>query len=403
MELWVPALNEDPLKARELLLCEPFSSRDAKESSRVIANIVSLNQAEPAGFMKALKAARNDLHGLPFLLGNDCQVDVEYAQLFSTTARIVKAEMREVRFVFGDKDYERNATARLFQNLDEQLAPLEKEQGTDGAPLERATTAALMQILAPGPALHREFMAQRFAKKERLETTQALARLALFAPEDAVRAEAIKGLQGRPARDYKEILMQGFRYPLPAVWSRAAAALVKLECKDALADLIGVLERPDPQAPVQQKIDGKEAAVVRELVRVNHHRNCLLCHAPAQGAPADVLTARVPLSDQAFSISSSAYYGAPAQLAFAVRVDITYLRQDFSMMTRVEKARPWPEYQRFDFLVRTRVLTTEEAAECETLFAKQGTPPSHAAAQTAAANLPASSQRNRRRKPGGIC
>jgi hypothetical protein len=45
-----------------------------------------------------------------------------------------------------------------------------------------------------------------------------------------------------------------------------------------------------------------------------------------------------------------------------VRVDVTYLRQDFSLLQPVADANPWPEMQRFDFLVRTRVLTESEAA-----------------------------------------
>ena len=44
-----------------------------------------------------------------------------------------------------------------------------------------------------------------------------------------------------------------------------------------------------------------------------------------------------------------------------VRLDVTYLRQDFSLLQPVADAHPWPEMQRFDFLVRTRVLTPKEA------------------------------------------
>jgi hypothetical protein len=44
-----------------------------------------------------------------------------------------------------------------------------------------------------------------------------------------------------------------------------------------------------------------------------------------------------------------------------VRVDMTYLRQDFSMMLPVENADPWPRMQRYDFLVRTRTVTAQEA------------------------------------------
>jgi hypothetical protein len=44
----------------------------------------------------------------------------------------------------------------------------------------------------------------------------------------------------------------------------------------------------------------------------------------------------------------------------AVRVDVTYLRQDFSLTLPVADAHPWPEMQRYDFLVRSRELTEEE-------------------------------------------
>lgn len=45
-----------------------------------------------------------------------------------------------------------------------------------------------------------------------------------------------------------------------------------------------------------------------------------------------------------------------------VRIDVTYLRPDFSVLQAVGDASPWPEMQRFDFLVRTRELTEQEAA-----------------------------------------
>jgi hypothetical protein len=50
-------------------------------------------------------------------------------------------------------------------------------------------------------------------------------------------------------------------------------------------------------------------------------------------------------------------------------IDMTYLRQDFSVLQPVADARPWPEMQRFDFLVRTRQVNAEEAATYRTLFA----------------------------------
>jgi hypothetical protein len=55
-----------------------------------------------------------------------------------------------------------------------------------------------------------------------------------------------------------------------------------------------------------------------------------------------------------------------------VRADVTYLRQDFSQLQKVPDAKPWPEMQRFDFLVRTRVLTEADAKKYQAELAKVG-------------------------------
>jgi hypothetical protein len=51
-----------------------------------------------------------------------------------------------------------------------------------------------------------------------------------------------------------------------------------------------------------------------------------------------------------------------------VAFDVTYLREDFSLKMPVADAEPWPEMQRFDFLVRTRQLTDTEALAYRELF-----------------------------------
>jgi hypothetical protein len=122
--------------------------------------------------------------------------------------------------------------------------------------------------------------------------------------------------------------------------------------------LVDLLEQPDPRLPVV-KTAGK-APVVRELVRINHHRNCLMCHAPGTGnLSSEVLTAQVPIPGEPLPTPSQGY--GNSQPDILVRVDVTYLRQDFSVFQPVGDAHPWPEMQRFDFLVRERTLTKEEA------------------------------------------
>ena len=72
-----------------------------------------------------------------------------------------------------------------------------------------------------------------------------------------------------------------------------------------------------------------------------------------------------------------------------VRIDVTYLRQDFSQLQAVENARPWPAMQRFDFLVRTRELTADEASEYRRLLKREPgvLPPNHRAALMALREL----------------
>ena len=141
-----------------------------------------------------------------------------------------------------------------------------------------------------------------------------------------------------------------------------------------------MLEAPDPRAPQMKEIEGKKVSVVRELVKVNHLRNCLLCHAPADtnavtrlgtgskegpklNLPAMLsLTAPVPLPNQQLPTPSpSGGYGQFSIPGTLVRIDVTYLRQDFSVKLPVVDAKPWPDMQRFDFLVRTRQVTEQEA------------------------------------------
>jgi hypothetical protein len=250
-----------------------------------------------------------------------------------------------------------------------------------------ARIAALMQILAPESSSMRKGLVTYLAAVSHPEATHALAKLAIFSKERSVRENACDALKVRRERDYTEILLSGLHYPWPAVARHAADAIVRLERKDLVPQLVAVLEQPDPRLPEVKKAGDKSVAAVRELVRVNHHRNCLLCHAPLHNmvrqtvsettvevggkvtttrkvaelntAPDEVPTAQVPIPGEPLPTPSEGY--GNSQPDILVRLDVTYLRQDFSEMQSVAEAHPWPEMQRFDFLVRTRSVTDEEA------------------------------------------
>jgi hypothetical protein len=380
-----PLLNEDLGRVTELTFGEPFAKgTDTEEATaHIIAKVNHLNGKDPDGFLKALTAHRGDLRGLPFRMGDACRTPYEDAVLFGEVVEVVhrsESSMRDSRFVVPD-DFWKALDLRWKDDKDTRREKASAEE------LECAKVAALTQIFAPAPDPYRAGLAKHLASVAHADAGRALARLAIFDPEESVRQAALAALKGRPAQQYAAILMDGFRYPLPAVAKRAADAIVKLECKEVLADLVAVLEQPDPRAPVKQKPDGQEATVVREVVRINHHRNCLLCHAPADpDRPArGILTVPVPLPDQRLPESSA--YGFGLSPDIFIRTDVTYLRQDFSMMLPVENATPWPDVQRFDFLVRTRVVTAAETADYAEQIAKQGTPPSHLAAQHALREL----------------
>src|SRR5262249_1751236 len=122
-----------------------------------------------------------------------------------------------------------------------------------------------------------------------------------------------------------------------------------------------LLREPAPATPVVRPGTGKPPQVPT-LVRINHLRNCRMCHAPSTKAT-DALRGPVPTPGLPLP---AAYYGdRSGPTTIFVRADITYLRQDFSLMQEVEQAKPWPAMQRFDFVIGGRDATPEEMARLE--------------------------------------
>ncbi len=203
--------------------------------------------------------------------------------------------------------------------------------------------------------------------------TAALADRAMFDLSPRERQAAREALVGRPPEQFRQRLLAGLRYPWPPVADHAAEALVSVGDADASPALLGLVDLPDPAAPFRSE---QGVWVKRELVRVNHLRNCLLCHA-ASGSQNDLVRGAMPIPGEQLP---KVYYCDPR--ANFVRADITFLRQDFSVQRRVANARPWPALQRYDYFVRTRELTpAEEAAMAaqSTSKAQQSTYPQHMA------------------------
>ncbi|MBM4067563.1 MAG: HEAT repeat domain-containing protein [Planctomycetes bacterium] len=314
-------------------------------TAKGIARINHLNKKGTDHFMKVLVKSRPDLAGLPFMMGDACRMDKKQSAQF----------VKEV--------------ARVRGMLQEPFAGLTQKQSFEPEfmPLRIATW---MQMLASEPSAMQKRLVRFVAASDRDEATRSLARLAVFSFESEVRDSAVKELADRSGEESDDILLQGLRYPWPDVARFAADAIVKLQRKDLVPRLVGFLDEPDPRAPVARQVDGKEVFQVRELVRINHHQNCLLCHAPgntpdikmdAFARTAEVVTGAVPIIGQPLPPPSQGYDPSSSP-DIRIRADITYLRQDFSLLQPVANAAPWPDKQRFDFLVRTRDITPQEAA-----------------------------------------
>jgi hypothetical protein len=371
----VPEVSLEDSLARGLPADEGF-----EHIAHLIEKINHVNTAKTDAFVEALIARRSDVGGLPYTMGDACRLSAERGQQFLSELRVLRGAM-------GDP-------ANLAKHL-----PNPTSQPSSEATI-KARVAALVQVVGPEGAQLGQEMVKYLAKITHMDATRALAKLAIFSEEDQVRKDALAALTVRRVialasnakapqdQDYTDILLAGLNYPWPAVAERAADAIVQLKRQDLAPQLVEVLDRPDPRAPQLREKDSKKVPVVREVVRINHLRNCLLCHSP--GSPAAVqgstpdgdprtkevvdevrevrrgpvageLTAPVPVPGQQLSPPSPSGYGRSTIPDILVKFDVTYLRQDFSVKLPVADAQPWPAVQRFDFLVRTRELTEPEA------------------------------------------
>ena len=368
-----------------------------KQAAHQLAKINHLNAKKTDAFMTALLESRADLAGLPFVMGDDCRTDPTRGMHFQTAVNNVRAALGGPAFNFGRGGRalggsgfqpisgggqaggmpmppngaptaglpmaQATPTPAAFWAQFAAICAAEDtaRPATDKAGCEHATVAriaALMQILAPESVEFRTGLVKYLAAVSHVEATKALAKLAIFTIEDDLRTAATDALKVRREADYTAVLAAGLRYPFPAVAKRAAEVIAKIGRKDMIPELVKVLDEADPRLPRDR--GGKP--VVREMVRLNHHRNCMMCHAPgtAAGIQPTVFTAEVPVQGKSLNPPSQGYNRVTAHPDLLVRLDVTYLRQDFSAMLPVADAAPWPEMQRYDFVVRERTLSTHE-------------------------------------------
>jgi phage FluMu protein Com len=321
--------GDDRTEAQRLHLLAATAAREGKSLDVVLQRI----------------SQRPDLAGLPLRLGYESRLSADAADRLHQAALALRSQ--------------------LFAVTQAGVAPLQAKllrnalnaEGSSQKWLRPEALPALRQLLMAEGASIREVLVERVARIADRRASAELAHLALYDLDDAVRRAAVSALAQRPHEDYRQILVDGFRYPWSAVADHAAAALVALDLRETTSALRKFLEQAEPQAAFKKP--GKDALYVREVVRLNHWHNCLLCHAPSL-SERDKPRGFVPPTDQAPPPSFTREYYAARRPGLFVRADTTYLRQDFSVPLPVTNPGKWPEVQRFDFLVRERPAADAE-------------------------------------------
>ncbi len=327
----------------------------------------------PEEFIHWVRANRAELTGLPFLLGKECQL-AQGANLGLAADRVrtkLDEAFRQRPALWNSPKV--SATEVFWAALtgSQEFGQLPESRPDPPEP-KAYLFPALLQILGPEANGFRRGLVDYLSRDNGAEATRALVKHVLFDIDADVRYAAMLALRERPQESYTPLLLDGLGYPWAAVARHAAEALAFFERTDLVPKLVDLLDQPDPTAPFDKMQAGKKISVVREMVRINHHRNCLLCHAASDGRVLGQVLGRVPDPDQELPPSLSVQYYGFGQGDVFVAADITYLRQDFSVLQPVKNHGKWPHLQRFDFLVRTRLATTDDHRHWQTVQDKEG-------------------------------
>jgi hypothetical protein len=391
----------------------PFKRRDTRGDEELRRQLFAAPEldldAEPGTAARVVRTARHggsrfadpvceplskrpDLQGLPVALGGDCRLDEPSARALQVRSSELRRHLAKC-VVDGVPDAAllRHRLLDRAGNLrcrDEEVPALEQILQAEGRPVR----LLLVELLSRAPGRR---------------ASAALAARAVFDPSAEVREAAARALVGRPPSEYRPVLLDGLRYPWAPAADHAAEALVALDDLGSLPQLADLLGEPDPALPAPRAFHDIDTAllrsqpwppgvwpatavvlderqggrwrtallpfpdgvprpipaladnvsVVREVVRVNHLRNCLLCHAASFGWT-DPVRGPVPSPDRPLPPPETVYY--EGQSGTFVRADVTYLRQDFSVPQPVANPGKWPVYQRYDYVVRTRYPTEDE-------------------------------------------
>lgn len=294
---------------------------------------------------------RPDLQGLPMRRDPSVWLPSSESDAFRDASVIIRKSLGELAGQPASRNRRIVVQPQVLSARPEVVARVMHQMlQIDSAPLRQVMLAQLKKIKAPA-------------------TTRALAHQAIYEPLPELRKLAIAALASRTSTDYVPVLIEAFRSAWPPAADHAADALTTLAPPEAVADLVKCLESFESAAP---QLNKKGEPIVQELVRINHSRNCLLCHAQSVDS-SDGIRVAVPNRYRPLPspYSLDGYEGGgrggsrTGSNTVFTRPDITYMQQDFSWMLPVSNPGPWPTVQRFDFVVRTRAAQPTDSTTVE--------------------------------------
>ncbi|MDB2686622.1 hypothetical protein N9Y42_05375, partial [Mariniblastus sp.] len=298
--------------------------------------------------LEELLSKRPDLKDLPLAMGEECHMDPESASTMAEVSSRVGAAVS--RFDgFGSRDIAQNDVWRfaIIKNEIEKCSSLQDREQV------LKTIDQILQIDHPRLRMQ---LVETLRQKESPAGIEMLVKRAKYDLVPEIRQAAADALNDYSFESFRGQLLDGLKYPWHVAAQHSAEALVRLDDQDAVPELVEMLKLADPRLP--QKVDD-DSYLQRELVAVNHMRNCMLCHAPSRTVN-DSARGLTPSWDQPIPIG---YYQVNKPTGVFVRADIIYLRQDFSVLQPVKNNGPWPKEQRFDYLVQNKKLNKKVAKQ----------------------------------------
>ena len=309
------------------------------------------NIEKPIQPLAQIIGARPDLQGLPLVMGDECHLNSERGNVLNQISRSIGPVLS--RFdAFSSRNTKTHPQyrKRLMETMINQVKT--KLPQSANSAQEMLTIDQMLQI--EQPELRLELVRMLGDSKSRVGCN-LLSCYVKYDMNPEVRMAATQALSKMPRDVYREKLLEGLQYPWLEAAKHAAEALVRLNDVKAVPHLVELLNKPDPREPFQ---NSNGQYVKRELVSINHLKNCLLCHADSQSI-SDFGRAPVPEWNKALPRQ---YYNSHSS-SLAARADVTYLRQDFSVVQSVEDHGSWPEQQRFDYVIREAPMSSDQVEE----------------------------------------